>query len=183
MIGEFPAQRASNAENVSIWWRHHEFIPCPALIIPSDWMINMRGRHVLRLTSSARCISRLTSPITMVIATASRLLWCSDMTEWDQYALLMKSSTYLFMVEYQHTVCDIELFEHCLTDNTWFDFNRYCAIFVFAPTRRDTWWCHVNCWHLTLCLTSQWRAVIDRWCLILPQRDANEFKTTISIRS
>ena len=24
--GEFPAQRASNAENVSIWWRHHELI-------------------------------------------------------------------------------------------------------------------------------------------------------------
>ena len=22
--GEFPAQRASNAENVSIWWRRHE---------------------------------------------------------------------------------------------------------------------------------------------------------------
>ena len=22
---KFPAQRASNAENVSIWWRHHEF--------------------------------------------------------------------------------------------------------------------------------------------------------------
>ena len=22
--GEFPAQRASYAENVSIWWRHHE---------------------------------------------------------------------------------------------------------------------------------------------------------------
>ena len=22
---EFPAQMASNAENVSIWWRHHEF--------------------------------------------------------------------------------------------------------------------------------------------------------------
>ena len=22
--GEFPAQRASNAEKVSIWWRHHE---------------------------------------------------------------------------------------------------------------------------------------------------------------
>ena len=22
--GEFPAQMASNAENVSIWWRHHE---------------------------------------------------------------------------------------------------------------------------------------------------------------
>ena len=24
-IGEFPTQKASNAENVSIWWRHHEF--------------------------------------------------------------------------------------------------------------------------------------------------------------
>ena len=24
VTGEFPAQRASNAENISIWWRHHE---------------------------------------------------------------------------------------------------------------------------------------------------------------
>ena len=24
VIGEFPAQRASNAENVSIWWGHHD---------------------------------------------------------------------------------------------------------------------------------------------------------------
>ena len=23
MTDEFPAQRASNAENISIWWRHH----------------------------------------------------------------------------------------------------------------------------------------------------------------
>ena len=26
VTGEFPAQRASNAENFSIWWRHHEEI-------------------------------------------------------------------------------------------------------------------------------------------------------------
>ena len=25
--GEFPAQMVSNAENVSIWWRHHELRP------------------------------------------------------------------------------------------------------------------------------------------------------------
>ena len=36
--GEFPAQRASNAENVSIWWRHHalaktEQISCTSLCI------------------------------------------------------------------------------------------------------------------------------------------------------
>ena len=27
--GEFPAQMASNAENVSLWWRHHETISMP----------------------------------------------------------------------------------------------------------------------------------------------------------
>ena len=26
VTGEFPAQMASNAENVSIWWRHHDYI-------------------------------------------------------------------------------------------------------------------------------------------------------------
>ena len=26
MAGEFPVQRASNAENVSMWWRHHDRI-------------------------------------------------------------------------------------------------------------------------------------------------------------
>ena len=26
VTGEFPAQRASNAENVSIWWRHHCYV-------------------------------------------------------------------------------------------------------------------------------------------------------------
>ena len=26
VTGEFPAQRASNAENVSIWWRHHTLV-------------------------------------------------------------------------------------------------------------------------------------------------------------
>ena len=26
VTGEFPAQMASNAENVSIWWRHHEIV-------------------------------------------------------------------------------------------------------------------------------------------------------------
>ena len=30
--GEFPAQRASYAENVSIWWRHHELQIMGALI-------------------------------------------------------------------------------------------------------------------------------------------------------
>ena len=28
VTGEFTARRASNAENVSIWWRHHAYIHC-----------------------------------------------------------------------------------------------------------------------------------------------------------
>ena len=32
--GEFPAQKASNAENVSIWWRHHAFW-CLVLVFAS----------------------------------------------------------------------------------------------------------------------------------------------------
>ena len=31
--GEFPAQRASNAENVSIWWRHHVVLKCFVVVI------------------------------------------------------------------------------------------------------------------------------------------------------
>ena len=30
--GEFPAQIASNAENVSMWWRHHEFVAFCAIV-------------------------------------------------------------------------------------------------------------------------------------------------------
>ena len=30
--GEFPAQMASNAENVSIWWRHHDLHPCHCFV-------------------------------------------------------------------------------------------------------------------------------------------------------
>ena len=33
--GEFPAQRANNAENVSIWWRHHMWY-CPRTIFKLD---------------------------------------------------------------------------------------------------------------------------------------------------
>ena len=33
-IGEFPTQRANNAENVSIWWRHHVKARCLALEQP-----------------------------------------------------------------------------------------------------------------------------------------------------
>ena len=52
---EFPAQKASNAENVSIWWHHHDlFSPnCHELIFPSDIislvvLSQMRGSFSLK---------------------------------------------------------------------------------------------------------------------------------------
>ena len=39
--GEFPAQRASNAENISIWWRHHDIcilVPMSQTCVPQGWI-------------------------------------------------------------------------------------------------------------------------------------------------
>ena len=42
--GESPAQMASNAENVSIWWRHHDLWNLSLQIIPTYWMATMKNR-------------------------------------------------------------------------------------------------------------------------------------------
>ena len=41
VTGEFPAQRASNAENVSIWWRHHDL---RNFTLPADCLISTHAR-------------------------------------------------------------------------------------------------------------------------------------------
>ena len=38
VTSEFPAQRASNAENVSFWWRHHDFIS-HGVRVPWQWRL------------------------------------------------------------------------------------------------------------------------------------------------
>ena len=43
--GEFPAQRASNAENVSIWWRHHALIHDSFLFNNSELVCNRTRKH------------------------------------------------------------------------------------------------------------------------------------------
>ena len=61
VTGEFPAQMASNAENVSIWWRHHEQMQrAQAAILTSWWRQNDVATSFLRhndviLASCARC--------------------------------------------------------------------------------------------------------------------------------
>ena len=59
--GEFPAQRASNAENVSIWWRHHVWhIPGAAMWdIPSKLVSNSASKIDLLRTWLVRHIYEL----------------------------------------------------------------------------------------------------------------------------
>ena len=45
LTGEFPAQKDSNAENVSIWWRHHACHPTPLIQL-------IQHRRVLSATNT-----------------------------------------------------------------------------------------------------------------------------------
>ena len=46
VTGEFPAQMASNAENVSIWWRHHATTDMQRHILPLTGWIVVREHKV-----------------------------------------------------------------------------------------------------------------------------------------
>ena len=61
VTGEFPEQKASNAETVSIWWRHHDFTNrenCNNILVSDDFL-NMYSRGVfswrLRRILKAMC--------------------------------------------------------------------------------------------------------------------------------
>ena len=59
--GEFPAQRASNAENVFIWWRHHaDVFLCP---IERAWQ-EQRSLRVAHLPTplESHCLSNSSPP-------------------------------------------------------------------------------------------------------------------------
>ena len=48
--GEFPAQMASNAENVSIWWRHHDLL--------KSWLVfSPKSQPDLVRNASEKCVS------------------------------------------------------------------------------------------------------------------------------
>ena len=46
--GDFPAQRASNAENVSIWWRHHASLMSSLCRVRNIMMYALSRRQLLR---------------------------------------------------------------------------------------------------------------------------------------
>ena len=79
--GEFPAQRASNAENVSIWWRHHELYHCektnPPIIDKTD------GLSTSRPLSSTVCSTHL--PLAKMAAISQTIF--SDAFSWTKSSI------------------------------------------------------------------------------------------------
>ena len=53
VTGEFPAQRASNAENVSIWWRHHASIIISWSCFLTSWGWNKKASDLQTIFSSS----------------------------------------------------------------------------------------------------------------------------------
>ena len=49
IIGEFPAQRNSYAENTSIWWRHHAKTVCRWDVVKSRWSNEIRYRDTEKI--------------------------------------------------------------------------------------------------------------------------------------
>ena len=54
VTGEFPAQRASNVENVSIWWRHHEWgsLRCHGVQKRLKWRVGIFFLNILHAEMS-----------------------------------------------------------------------------------------------------------------------------------
>ena len=67
VTSEFPAQRASNAENVPIWWRHHDYAPLHGtfnyLHRKSDYVLVLRREYSGR-TMSISCLLCLAPCVT-----------------------------------------------------------------------------------------------------------------------
>ena len=67
VTGEFPAQMASNAENVSISWRHQD--PYPPWLLPCHWWSSRVHSLIISVSMSTRRI--------YLVLTTECLLWSS----------------------------------------------------------------------------------------------------------
>ena len=79
--GEFPAQRASNAENVSIWWRHHDQRKC----CTSCLLLDIHSTDFMKispLVPNQSCVTLLIS-VALTTQALAWIIWISIGTrEW-----------------------------------------------------------------------------------------------------
>ena len=67
VTGEFPAQRASNAENVSIWWHQNEMRPTQVSWFNDEMTINITRRSFTWIVSSAGVVVSSKIPPELVL--------------------------------------------------------------------------------------------------------------------
>ena len=82
VTGEFPAQMASNTENVSIWWCLHEICQCVGIWLTVNWHyicryvreVSLLGLHSL---NEKKCASRVSHEFEVISLDGMffRLLW------------------------------------------------------------------------------------------------------------
>ena len=108
--GEFPTQMASNTENVSIWWRHHDSCYCLQLTLKC-WVVLMK--HIHMFISSI--ISRQCYGVCCLSHTSwkprTHLSYIVNTTSVDNLALSHVSGCYcpcspdIFLIQYQEDLC------------------------------------------------------------------------------
>ena len=97
VTGEFPAQRASNAENVSIWWRHHVSNSQFAIVsthcfIPSlqnQWEITNLSPIMILLSQHVGEIARFYWCIVPTHPSNFKMLFCTNPVYNELYGLLL----------------------------------------------------------------------------------------------
>ena len=174
MTGEFPAQRASDAENVSIWWRHNENEKT-GMIRKVSYMVKFRFgaseagilfTEELRMFEPWRTDNRdfpwrqPAAPQVVVIVRRAGLLWSQQDFEWRWSVPLFKCLTVL---EFSFI-----LFDLCLLI-TFFNFiMNYVPIVTFwIFTYHKIWilsimFCFIwSYWiiYFLACLEVSWRVV------------------------
>ena len=112
MTGEFPAQRTSNAENVSIWWRHHgEVLKSGYIPIPTGTAVVSVWRRILKLA-------------------------------WEQLVNRLRIIQWKFRILYINVLFFTACFVHCTWNNCsspfWEIANYiYTCIFIY---HKQSWW-------------------------------------------
>ena len=75
LTGEFPTQRASNAENVSIWWRHHVKLNF------GTYSSRFRPKSLFMVAAVMRLV---TPPVSSKVANMDRTRWTTYREDWRE---------------------------------------------------------------------------------------------------
>ena len=103
VTAEFPAQRAGNVENRSIWWRHHALFQCPVV---------HRMVHVVRLWNRDKMANIL---LTEVSDSFSCVKFVYTYKKYRHWRFIISHYFPLFPISYSPPLCDLfnSLFVQC----------------------------------------------------------------------